>query len=116
MRHSGWQQLEQGEFLFESGLITEQLADKLFMGLRESLPWQQRSIKMFGKQVLQPRLQVWCGDANYTYLGLAMQPLPWTQELLFIKSRVEAACDVNFNLVLVNLYQPWVAPAISSQA
>lgn len=100
-----WQQVEQGEILFKSNFFSHQESDHLFKALRAELPWEQRSIKMFGKSVLQPRLQAWCGDANYTYSGLTMRPTPWTPELLFIKSRIESVCDVQFNSVLVNLYR-----------
>ncbi len=100
-----WQQLEQGEVLFRPSFFSHQESDQLFQTLKAELPWEQRSIKMFGKSVLQPRLQAWCGDANYTYSGLTMLPTPWTPELLFIKSRIESVCDVQFNSVLVNLYR-----------
>ena len=42
---------------------------------------------------------------NYTYSGIQLTPLPWTQALLDIKSRVEAAARTDFNSVLLNYYR-----------
>jgi alkylated DNA repair dioxygenase AlkB len=66
--------------------------------IRES-PWKQRTQKMWDKEVLTPRLTAWFGDR------LEEEPVPWTSELLMIKSKVEPLAGVTFNSVLLNYYR-----------
>jgi alkylated DNA repair dioxygenase AlkB len=82
-------------------------AQDLFEKLKLRIQWEERSIRMFGKWVKQPRLTALYGDsgASYTYSGLTLTPLPWTKELLEIRSRVEEFCQKDFNAVLLNFYR-----------
>jgi alkylated DNA repair dioxygenase AlkB len=73
--------------------------------LTDCTPWSQQQITVYGKPCLQPRLSAWYGDLNYSYSGITMEPLPWTQTLLQIKSRVETLLQQEFNSVLLNLYR-----------
>jgi alkylated DNA repair dioxygenase AlkB len=84
-----------------------QQADRNFAGLLRDTPWRADTIKVWGKEYPQPRLTAWYGDAgaDYTYSGLRMAPLPWSDELARIKSEIEAVCDARFNSVLINLYR-----------
>src|ERR1700761_4689825 len=77
---------------------------KLFIN---TVPWQQRIVTMYGKQVITPRLTAWYGDAgkDYSFSGTKFAPLPWTNELLLIKSGVEAISQITFNTVLLNYYR-----------
>lgn len=100
-----WQQVEQGLLYFDPHFLQPDEADLFFAKLRTTLPWQQERINLFGKSVLQPRLQTWHGDATYTYSGLTMSPHPWTPELVSLKKRCETIADVTFNSVLANLYR-----------
>ena len=61
-----------------------------YQDLRQEIKWKHESIKLFGRQVLQPRLTAWYGDegTEYLYSGLINVPLPWTDTLLEIKKRV----------------------------
>lgn len=87
--------------------FTEAEADLTFRSLREEVPWQQDEIVIFGKRVPQPRLTAWFGDEGleYTYSGITMQPLPWTDTLDAIRARVEGLAAQGFNTVLLNLYR-----------
>ena len=82
-------------------------ADDLFRTLKESVPWQQRDVIVFGKRYQQPRLVAWYGDpgATYTYSRLTLEPIPWIAPLLAIKTQVEALAGTTFNSVLANLYR-----------
>ncbi|EJN8557957.1 MULTISPECIES: alpha-ketoglutarate-dependent dioxygenase AlkB family protein [Vibrio] len=100
-----WQKVERGELYYDPHFLNHLEADNYFDQLRKTLPWHQEHITMFGKSVLQPRLQAWHGDAAYTYSGLTMQPHPWTPELTQLKVRCESVADVTFNSVLANLYR-----------
>jgi alkylated DNA repair dioxygenase AlkB len=75
--------------------------------LIDEVPWRAEKIVLWGKTYPQPRLIAWYGDPgkNYTYSGITLSPLPWTQMLLNIKSRVEAVARTDFNSVLLNYYR-----------
>ena len=79
----------------------------LFEKLTENITWRQESIIIFGRKVLTPRLTAWYGDAGavYKYSGVSFDPLPWTEELLIIRSKAEALAGTTFNSVLLNLYR-----------
>ncbi len=102
---SYWQEIAQGKLYYDPHFIESAEADTFFVKLRATLPWQQERINLFGKSVLQPRLQSWHGDASYTYSGLTMSPYAWTPELISLKDRCEAIAEVKFNSVLANLYR-----------
>lgn len=72
-----------------------------------SVPWRQDTITVWGKRRLQPRLVAWYGDAgaSYTYSGLRLDPLPWTDTLMELKSLAESAANAEFNSVLLNHYR-----------
>jgi len=73
----------------------------------ETVPWQQRMITMYGKQLITPRLTAWYGDTGkgYTFSGSKFDPLPWTPELALIREKVEAIAGSGFNSVLLNYYR-----------
>jgi alkylated DNA repair dioxygenase AlkB len=75
--------------------------------LIETIPWRNEVINLWGKEYQQPRLAAWFGDAEarYTYSGLSLQPLPWTELLSTLRSRVEALAEASFNSVLLNYYR-----------
>jgi alkylated DNA repair dioxygenase AlkB len=75
--------------------------------LIERIPWRNEVINLWGKEYQQPRLTAWFGDAGtrYTYSGLSLDPLPWTELLSMLRSRVERLADASFNSVLLNYYR-----------
>lgn len=79
----------------------------LLTALHAELPWRQETIRLFGRQIPQPRLIAWHGDpdAVYTYSGLTLAPAPWTPALSRILHSVQALCGVRFNSVLANCYR-----------
>lgn len=69
--------------------------------------WKQRIVKMYDKEVVTPRLTAWYGDPeayNYTVQGKSA-PLPWTDDLLLIREKVEPIAGISFNSVLLNYYR-----------
>lgn len=82
-------------------------SDEHLTVLQYDIAWKQEPIKIFGKEVLQPRLTAWYGDEDkmYTYSGITMKPLPWTNTLLQIKEKVEQIAAYKFNSVLLNFYR-----------
>jgi alkylated DNA repair dioxygenase AlkB len=85
------------------GLSDEQIVNRLI----ESTPWRQEEIKVYGKTHQQPRLSAWYGNEglDYSYSGIQLRALPWTDLLLDIKARVESASAEAFNSVLINYYR-----------
>jgi alkylated DNA repair dioxygenase AlkB len=104
-KSSFWQEVAQGRIYYDPNFLSNLEAERYFSNLRSTLPWQQERITMFGRSVLQPRLQAWHGDVAYTYSGLTMSPHPWTPDLNELKARCEAIANVQFNSVLANLYR-----------
>lgn len=94
-------------FEYHQRVIPAREADELLAGLRNGLEWRQQEIRLFGRQVLEPRLTAWYGDpeAVYTYSGLQLKPLPWHPLLLGVKDRAEAVTGGRFNSVLANAYR-----------
>lgn len=82
-------------------------ADRYLSDLQVDIEWKQQSIKIFGKETLQPRLTAWYGDSDavYTYSGLRFEPLPWSPLLLRLKRDIEEKSGHQFNSVLLNLYR-----------
>jgi alkylated DNA repair dioxygenase AlkB len=67
--------------------------------------WRAESITLWGKQVAQPRLVAWHGEARYRYSGLTLEPLPFTPLQRQVKDAVEAATGQRFNSLLLNYYR-----------
>jgi len=82
-------------------------SDQYLSALTGEISWKQEAIKIYGKEVMQPRLTAWYGDAGkgYSYSGITMQPLPWTRSLIAIKQKIENVAGVNFTGALLNLYR-----------
>ncbi|MBY7827531.1 alpha-ketoglutarate-dependent dioxygenase AlkB [Vibrio fluvialis] len=100
-----WLPITDGKLLWVEHFLTPTQADHAFSVLTQELDWQQEAITLFGKSVLQPRLQAWYGDKAYTYSGLTMLPKTWTPMLADLKQRCELLAGQTFNSVLANLYR-----------
>ncbi|MGB5121903.1 MAG: alpha-ketoglutarate-dependent dioxygenase AlkB, partial [Vibrio fluvialis] len=100
-----WLPITDGKLLWVEHFLTPTQADHAFSVLTQELDWQQEAITLFGKSVLQPRLQAWYGDKAYTYSGLTMPPKTWTPMLADLKQRCELLACQAFNSVLANLYR-----------
>ena len=68
---------------------------------------EEKSILLFGKEILQPRLVSYQGDpdAFYTYSGRKLSPQPWTPKIDAIKNSIEEDFGVRFNSCLINYYR-----------
>lgn len=99
--------LEKGALLLFEDVFDCALASAWLEAIARTTVWQQPEIRIAGRMVKIPRQQAWYGDASasYTYSGLSMVPILWTDTLLEIRSRVEALCDTRFNSVLLNRYR-----------
>ena len=89
----------QGDFLDRdrAGALQAQLTDEL--------PWEQRPIRMFDKEIMQPRLIAWMGEIPYRYSGQVLEPRPLTGVLAELNAELSERCGVPFNHVLLNRYR-----------
>ncbi len=76
--------------------------DKLF----NTIAWKNDEAIIFGKHIITKRKAAWYGNEGYayTYSNTTKQALPWTEELLRLKTLVEKITEVTFNSCLLNLY------------
>jgi len=87
----------------ELGISEDAVLNKLIA----ETPWRQENVLIWGKSVPQPRLVAWYGDrdSGYTYSGITLTPLLWTDVLLTIRRQVETVTKAAFNSVLLNYYR-----------
>ena len=95
-----------GSAHYYPGVFDEAYSSHLLNVLQESLIWSSDQLIMFGKHITTRRKVAWIGDPNcpYTYSGVQKNPQEWTEELLFIKEKLEAIAQSEFNSCLLNLY------------
>ena len=99
--------LPESNITYYPDFITSEVATQYFKIFKETIPWQQDNIKVFGKVYAQPRLTAFYGNGakSYSYSNITMQPRSFTTELLEIKQEIESAMEVEFNSCLLNLYR-----------
>ena len=70
------------------------------------IPWQQNSIKVYGKEHLEPRLTAWMGPA-YRYSSIKWPATPFTAEAQEFVTEVESHIQTPgyFNACLFNHYR-----------
>ncbi len=96
-----------GELLYVPTLFPPQQAARYLDELLQSIAWEQKTIKIYGREMPSPRLTAWYGDpgASYAYSGIALEPLPWLPILSEIKEHIEPVATCTFNSVLANQYR-----------
>jgi alkylated DNA repair dioxygenase AlkB len=74
--------------------------------LLQTIEWRNDEVIIFGKQIITKRKVAWYGDAGrlYTYSHTTKLALPWTKELLELKTLAEKLTGSTFNSCLLNLY------------
>lgn len=92
-----------GEVLFYANFI----GNEYFELLKSEINWKQEGMKMYGKEVLFPRLTAWYAEEGktYKYSGLVNIPQEFTPNLLKIKEMVELKTGKKFNSALLNYYR-----------
>lgn len=100
-------ELPQADLYYWSRWVAPELADRWFEQLVAETPWEQPTIRLYGKTFAVPRQVAWYGDpeARYRYSGLVHEPLPWTDLLAEIRDRVQLDTGSALNAVLLNLYR-----------
>ena len=96
-----------GSAVLVPDFLSESEADEFFEGLHTKTPWEQNFIKLFGKEISEPRLSAWHAEPNlsYTYSGVPRTPHPWNEPLTALRTACEAHTGHTFNGALLNLYR-----------
>ena len=89
------------------GVVFNQLeATNFYNKLLNDIEWKNDEAIIFGKKIITKRKVAWYGEKefNYTYSKTTKQALPWTKDLLKLKSIIEDKTGEQFNSCLLNLY------------
>ncbi len=81
-------------------------ADSYLKTLLSTIEWRNDEAIILGKKIITKRKVAWYGDRpfEYTYSNTTKYALPWTAELLALKSVIENETGETFNSCLLNLY------------
>jgi alkylated DNA repair dioxygenase AlkB len=81
-------------------------ADHFLEYLWDGIEWRQDEAIIFGKHIITQRKVAWYGEKpfKYTYSKVTKTALPWTNELLTLKTTIENKTGESFNSCLLNLY------------
>ncbi len=87
-------------------LFTQQEANYYLDILLTGIEWKNDEAIIFGKLITTKRKVAWYADVNfeYTYSNITKVALPWTKELLALKSIAEERTGETYNSCLLNLY------------
>jgi len=98
---------QNGSAYYFKNFFSKDESDFLFNIILAKTNWKHEHIKIFSKDILQPRLTAFHGELEmtYSYSGITMIPLPMSDELLFIKQKIETITNTKYNVVLSNLYR-----------
>lgn len=87
-------------------LLANREANAYFDRLLHSIAWKNDQAIIYGKLIITKRKVAWYGDTDfeYTYSNTTKRALPWTKELLELRSLAEEKTGETFNSCLLNLY------------
>lgn len=87
-------------------LLSEPKANNYFNYLLDEISWENDQAIIFGKHIVTKRKVAWYAEKpfQYTYSKITKNALPWTKELLALKTLVEDKSGETFNSCLLNLY------------
>jgi alkylated DNA repair dioxygenase AlkB len=87
-------------------LFNQEDANNYFEKLLNTIEWRNDELVIFGKKIITKRKVAWYGEKpfEYTYSNTTKYALPWTKELLELKTAIEKETGETFNSCLLNLY------------
>ena len=82
------------------------VAKQYYENLLSNIEWKNDEAFILGKHIITKRKVAWYADESfdYTYSNTTKKALPWTNDLLALKSIVETKTGEMFNSCLLNLY------------
>lgn len=100
--------------IWNRNFLEKNIADDLLDELKK-LDYEHPSIKMWNKNIKIPRQQCWMADDNitsvdktskkYADLTQKQKQLPWSTNVLKLKTLLEELLDCKFDYVLINKYR-----------
>lgn len=95
-----------GEVNYYGILLSDDIANDYFNYLLNEITWKNDEAIIFGKHIITKRKVAWYAEKSftYTYSKITKNALPWTKELLALKTLVEKTSGESFNACLLNLY------------
>lgn len=95
-----------GTAIYYSTILSKDRADHYFHQLLNTIEWRNDEAVIFGKKIITKRKVAWYGAKPYayTYSNTTKYALPWTKELLELKTLTENKTGATFNSCLLNLY------------
>jgi len=96
-----------GELLYVPQWMAASTADRVFEALLQEVRWQSRTIRMFGREIAQPRRLAFQGEPGiaYRYSGGTYRAEAWHDEVAGLRDALEAETGTAFNCALLNLYR-----------
>lgn len=87
-------------------VIDKKTADHFYDSLMKNTEWRNDEAVMYGKTFITKRKVAWYGERpfEYTYSNTTKRALPFTKELIELKTICEKHCGHTFNSCLLNLY------------
>ena len=87
-------------------VFSHQDANHFLECLLSKIAWKNDEAIIFGKRIITKREVAWYGDQDfeYTYSNTTKRALPWTRELIELKTITENNTCETFNSCLLNLY------------
>lgn len=97
---------QDGTVNYYGKLFNQKEADYYLEKLLNIIEWRNDEAIIFGKKIITKRKVAWYGDKpfEYTYSKVTRHALPWTTELLHLKTFIEKETGETFNSCLLNLY------------
>ena len=96
-----------GTLSYNEHFYSEAKATEIFNALKTYSEYEQRIIKIFGKEFNAPRLEAFYSKnkQNYSYSGQTLEGKVFTPMIKDICMDIESFSGVNFNSVLINVYR-----------
>jgi alkylated DNA repair dioxygenase AlkB len=87
-------------------LLSATKANHYLNTLLNNIEWKNDNALIYGKLITTKRKVAWYGDIafEYKYSNITKTALPWTKELLELKTIVEEKTNETYNSCLLNLY------------
>ena len=95
-----------GTVFYYGRVIPQAEASHYFNQLYNTIEWRNDESIIFGKHIITSRKVAWYGDKDfdYTYSNTTKKALPWTKELLDLKTLAEQTTKATYNSCLLNYY------------
>lgn len=95
-----------GSVVYYGKIISLDKANHYFEKLLNSIEWKNDEAIIYGKKIITKRKVAWYAEKpfEYTYSKVTKSALPWTAELLELKSLAETISKETYNSCLLNLY------------